>query len=161
MTISNAGRPPAFFLMPSDTDTTIMMLHAEPGLVWKDDMVSLLYKVYRWEQNYHRSYLWCGVKGSLNKGSRADCPCCCWRCRIVVVTDICRSANKTISWIEVHNVAIRSYKADLTTCLSFRALVARGRWNLAWRSVWPFWTHSCPHDSLRIPTNTSSSIAVR
>ena len=45
-------------------------------------------------------------------------------------------ANMPISWLMVRDVVIWYYWADLRMCLSSRALVMRGRWDLACRSVW-------------------------
>ncbi|GFW56407.1 hypothetical protein TNCV_2089141 [Trichonephila clavipes] len=39
MVVSNASRPGTFSLVPPDMDMSIMMLHSEPGSVFKDGVV--------------------------------------------------------------------------------------------------------------------------
>ena len=93
----------------------------------------------------HRFSLCCIVKGSWSNGHQVDRPLC-YKCRPTVWMETGRAANIPISWLLVHDVVIQFCRADLTICLSSRALVMGEHWHPACHSVWPsatHWLHIC------------------
>jgi hypothetical protein len=116
-----------------DTVTSIMMLHAEPRLAWKDDRVPFLYPVLTlgallspWVsalQCQGNPQQWSPRKQSVLLRTSSYYPC-----------GYCRAANNSISRLNVRNVF---WKDDLRTCLSSRVLLA----NPSRCSVWTSATH--------------------
>ncbi|GFW38185.1 hypothetical protein TNCV_3839131 [Trichonephila clavipes] len=80
---------------------------------------------YRREQHCHHVSLCCSSKGSRNSGHRADSMCYSRR-RCTAVVGTFRTANKTSSKLKDRSVAVRSYKADPTTCASSRSIAVGG-----------------------------------
>lgn len=116
--LSNESRKRLFSWKPTNTYIAIRMLHAETGLVWKDDIVQLLHSTFCSEHQNQHLALCCIVNGSCSNCCRADSSCCCKR-RSTVRSDTGSATSIPISWFMVRVLVVLFWKADLTICLAF------------------------------------------
>ncbi|GFV60082.1 hypothetical protein TNCV_3886001 [Trichonephila clavipes] len=82
----------AFYSVPLDANTSILIRHVEPGVVWKDDVMVLLHSVIL----LGAPFPYCSVKRIQNNDRHADS--LYWPSRHRTRSqDTCHSANKPTS----------------------------------------------------------------
>lgn len=137
MLISNASKQQALSSVPHDSYTAIRILHAESGLVWKDNIVPFVYSALSFGVPESLSISMLHYQGSRNNWSPCKMPTMLQTSSYRTSDTGCAANMPNDPWYSVRFCRF----FYLSICLLSRALVMGLRWNSAYRSVWLSATH--------------------